>query len=117
EQSAAVDAIEATEMIWMTPAALISAARDGTMTVSRPTLYNVMELDASVRQHVALDAILRAELEREVPPVLPKVVNGANGMIVMPWDADYPMFPGSGVSLDIRYPERLRALPSRSSGR
>ena len=117
EQSAAVDAIEATEVSWMTPAALIAAAHDGTMTVSRPTLYNVMELDASVRQHVSLDAILRAEAQRDVPPVLPKVVKGEQRMIVMPWDADYPAFSGAGVALDISYPERLRALPSRISER
>ncbi|MBM0108674.1 hypothetical protein JM946_28415 [Steroidobacter sp. S1-65] len=117
EQSAAVDAIEATEISWMTPAALIAAARDGSMSISRPTLYNVMELDASVRQHIALDAILRAEAQREVPPVLPKVVKHEQRMIVMPWDADYPMFSGSGVSQQITYPERLRALPSRISER
>ena len=116
-QVAAVDAVEATEMTWMTPAALIAAAHDGTMTVSRPTLYNVMELDASVRQHVALDAILRAEAQRDVPPVLPKVVKGEQRMIVMPWDADYPMFIGNGVSQQVHYPERLRALPSRISER
>lgn len=117
EQIAAVDAIEATEMTWMTPAALIAAAHDGAMTVSRPTLYNVMELDASVRQHVALDAILRAEAQRDVPPVMPKVVKGEQRMIVMPWDADYPTFSGSGVSRHISYPERLRSLPARISER
>ncbi|HEY0681683.1 MAG TPA: hypothetical protein VGD45_05100 [Steroidobacter sp.] len=117
EQIASVDAIEATEMTWMTPAALIAAAHDGTMTVSRPTLYNVMELDASVRQHVSLDAIMRAEAQREAPPVLPKVVKGEQRMIVMPWDADYPMFAGSGVSQGMSYPQRLRTLPSRTSER
>jgi 8-oxo-dGTP pyrophosphatase MutT (NUDIX family) len=117
DQVAAVDAIEATDMRWMTPAALIAAAHDGTMTVSRPTLYNLMELDASVRQHVSLNAILRAEAQREVVPVLPKVVKTEQRMIVMPWDTEYHSFPGSGVSQHKLYPQRLLSLPSRTSER
>jgi 8-oxo-dGTP pyrophosphatase MutT (NUDIX family) len=117
EQVATVDAIEATDMSWMTPTAVIAAARDGTMTVSRPTLYNLMELDASVRQHVSLNAILRAEAQRDVVPVLPKVLRGEQRMIVMPWDTEYHSFPGSGVSQEISYPQRLLTLPSRISER
>jgi 8-oxo-dGTP pyrophosphatase MutT (NUDIX family) len=117
DQVAAVDAIEATDMSWMTPDAVIAAARDGTMTVSRPTLYNLMELGASVRQHVSLSAILRAEAQRAVVPVLPKVLRGEQRMIVMPWDTEYHSFPGSGVSQKIRYPQRLLTLPSRISER
>lgn len=113
EQTATVDAVEATEMAWMTPASLISAARDGTMTVSLPTLYNLMELDASLRQHPSLNATLASEAQREVVPVLPKVIKGEQGMIVMPWDNDYHDFSGVGVTREIVYPQRLRALPSR----
>lgn len=117
EQVATVDTIEATEMTWMTPVAVIAAARDGKMTISRPTLYNLMELDASLRQHLSLNAILRAESQRDVVPVLPKALRGESRMIVMPWDSDYHMFAGSGVSPNISYPQRLRALPSRTSER
>lgn len=115
EQVAAVDAIEATDMRWMTPAALMAAAHDGTMTVSRPTLYNLMELDASVRQHASSDAILRAEAQRYIVPVLPKVLRGEQRMIIMPWDAEYHAFPGSSVSQRTSYPPRLLALPSRTA--
>ncbi len=83
EQIATVDNVEATELCWMTPAAVIAATHDGTMTLSRPTLYNLMELDASVRQHVSLNAILAAETQRDVAPVLPKI-RKAERMIVMP---------------------------------
>ena len=117
EQVASVDTIEATEMKWMTPAAVIAAAHDGTMKISRPTLYNLMELDASVRQHLSLNAILRAEARRDVVPVMPKVLRGESRMIVMPWDRDYHAFDGGGVSRRISYPQRLLALPSRSSER
>lgn len=114
EQSATVDSIEATELCWMTPASLIAAAHDGTMTLSRPTLYNVMELDASVRQHISLNAILAAETQRDVVPVLPKI-RKAERMIVMPWDTEYHMLTSEGVSRDISYPQRLRSLPSRTT--
>ncbi|HEY0941732.1 MAG TPA: hypothetical protein VGE08_16650 [Steroidobacter sp.] len=117
EQHAVVDTIEATEMKWMTPAAVIAAAHDGKMNVSRPTLYNLMELDASVRQHLSLNAILRAEANRDVVPVLPKVLSGESRLIVMPWDRDYHAFAGSGVSQHISYPQRLLALPSRTKER
>lgn len=114
EQRATVDNIEATELCWRTPASLIAAAHDGTMTLSRPTLYNLMELDASVRQHVSLNAILAAETQRDVAPVLPKI-RKAERMIVMPWDSEYHMLSSDGVSADISYPQRLRSLPSRTT--
>jgi 8-oxo-dGTP pyrophosphatase MutT (NUDIX family) len=116
EQSADVDNIEATEMRWMTPASLIAAAHGGTMTLSRPTLYNLMELDASVRQHISLNAILAAEMHRDVVPVLPKI-RKAERMIVMPWDSEYHTMSNDGVSPNVIYPQRLRSLPSRTSDR
>jgi 8-oxo-dGTP pyrophosphatase MutT (NUDIX family) len=116
-QTAAVDDVEATQLEWMTPAALIAAARDGMMTISRPTLYNLMELDASVRQHLRLDAMLAAEAQRDIVPVLPKVTKGvgrAEGrLIVMPWDREYHDLAGDGVPRELRYPQRMLELPAR----
>lgn len=112
EQTATVDNIEATELRWMSPAACIAAAHDGAMTVSRPTLYNLIELDASVRQHVSLNAILAAEARREIVPVLPKLLK-TERMIIMPWDAEYHMLSGVGVSKTTAYPARFAALQSR----
>ena len=112
-QTASVDNVEATELRWMTPSAVIAATHDGTMTLSRPTLYNLMELDASVRHHVSLNAILAAETQRDVVPVLPKILR-AERMIVMPWDEEYHTLSGDGVAPNITFPQRLRALPSRT---
>lgn len=113
KQVPAIDAIEATQMVWMTPAAAIAAARDDAMTLSPPTLFTLMELDASVRQHVSLDAIFAAEAQRDIVTVLPKLVRGERSVIVMPWDAEYHMLIGSGSALENSYPERLRTLSSR----
>jgi hypothetical protein len=38
-------------------------------------------------------------------------------MIIMPWDAEYHMLSGAGVSQEISYPQRLRSLPSRTGER
>jgi 8-oxo-dGTP pyrophosphatase MutT (NUDIX family) len=113
EQVPAIDAIEATEMVWMTPASLIAAAREEVMTLSPPTLFNLMELDASVRHHVSLDAIFAAEARRDIVAVLPKIVRGERNAIVMPWDAEYHELRGVGASREINYPQRLFALSSR----
>jgi 8-oxo-dGTP pyrophosphatase MutT (NUDIX family) len=113
KQVPAIDAIEATEMVWMTPAAAIAAARDDAMTLSPPTLFTLMEIDASVRQHVSLDAIFAAETRRDIVAVLPKLVRGERSVIVMPWDSEYHKLTGSGAALENSYPERLRALSSR----
>jgi 8-oxo-dGTP pyrophosphatase MutT (NUDIX family) len=113
EQAPVIDEIEATQMVWMTPASLIAAARDGAMTLSTPTLFNLMELDACMRHHVSLDATFAAEARRDIVTVLPKVVRGELGVIVMPWDAEYHNLSGSSAPLKNSYPERLRALSSR----
>ena len=113
EQVPAIDAIEATQMVWMTPAALIAAARDDAMTLSPPTLFNLMELDASVRHHVSLDAIFAAEAQRDIIAVLPTVVRGEHNVIVMPWDPEYHKLTGSAEPLKNSCPERFRTLSSR----
>jgi 8-oxo-dGTP pyrophosphatase MutT (NUDIX family) len=114
-QVATIDAIEATEMTWMTPAAALTAAHDGAMALAPPTLYSLMELDASVRRHVALDAIFSAETRRDIVPVMPKIAASNRRVIVMPWDAEYHDLPGVGVSREISYPQRFLALSSRIS--
>jgi 8-oxo-dGTP pyrophosphatase MutT (NUDIX family) len=115
EQVPVIDEIEATEMIWMTPASLIAAARDDAMTLSPPTLFTLMELDASVRHHVSLDAMFAAEAQRDIVAVLPKIVRGEHREIVMPWDPEYHKLSGSTAPHKNSYPERLRALSSRVS--
>ena len=112
-QAATIDATEAVEMRWMTPASLLAAARDGAMTVSQPTLYNLMELDSCLRQHASLDESFDGATRRAIAPVLPKIVKRDVRMIVMPWDSEYHNLPGLGVSRDIGYSSSLQALPSR----
>jgi 8-oxo-dGTP pyrophosphatase MutT (NUDIX family) len=116
-QSVTIDESEAVAHAWMTPVALLQAAKDGSMAVSQPTLYNLMELDASLRLHGSLGAMLAGEANRIVPAVLPKVIRGDNMTIVLPWDEDYSNVTGVGSTADAHYPQRLRDLPSRMTQR
>jgi 8-oxo-dGTP pyrophosphatase MutT (NUDIX family) len=112
-QTAAIDTIEAVDHAWMTPAALVAAAMRGEMPVSQPTLYNLMELDNSLREHGALAPMLKSEADREIAPVLPKMIREAQTAMVLPWDPEYAVLPGEGAPPGLEYPKRLHALPSR----
>jgi 8-oxo-dGTP pyrophosphatase MutT (NUDIX family) len=113
EQTAVIDAVEAVEHAWMRPAALLDASRSGAMRVAQPTLYNLIEFDATLRDYGSLAAMLAGESQREVAPVLPKVINTDSTTIIMPWDAGYDAAAGEGAPANIAYPARLRSLQSR----
>jgi len=116
DQTATVDAMEAVEHAWMSTGSLLDAARRGAMPIAQPTLYNLEELDASLRQHGSLQGMLAAENGRDVVPILPKMyLEGGRRVIVMPWDVDYAATPGESAPADIEYPERLRTLRPRAS--
>lgn len=117
EQTARIDAIEAVDHAWMAPADLIGAAQRGEMPLSQPTLYNVMTLDAGLRAHGSLGAMLADESRRVIPPVLPKLVRAATTTMVLPWDPEYHELTGEGVPQDVQYPEWLRELPPRMATR
>lgn len=114
EETAEIDAIEATDHAWKTPAALIREAREGSMPLSPPTLYNLLVLEAALRQHGSLSAMLGGESRREVAPVLPKMIPGKETTtMVLPWDPEYAQLPGENVPSQIRYSSAFVQLPSR----
>jgi 8-oxo-dGTP pyrophosphatase MutT (NUDIX family) len=113
DQDAVIDSTETVDHAWMSPAALIAAAHAGTMTVSHPTLYNLMELDSSLQQHGSLQALLAAEAKRSVVAILPKMVHEEQATMVLPWDPFYRNFVGESVPEHLEYPAHLRALPPR----
>lgn len=117
EQRAAIDAVEAVDHAWQSPSALIEAAMTGAMPVSQPTLYNLMELDASLRRHESLDALLSAETQRHIAPVLPKLIREQHTVMVLPWDPDYRNVTGESAPAHVIYPRTLRELPSRMTQR
>lgn len=113
DQCAVIDSTETVDHAWMTPAALIAATHAGNMPVSHPTLYNLMELDASLQQQGSLQGLLAAESQRRVVAILPKMVHEEQTAMVLPWDPFYRNFVGDSVPEHLEYPARLRALPPR----
>jgi 8-oxo-dGTP pyrophosphatase MutT (NUDIX family) len=113
DQHADIDSTEAVDLAWMSPAALIAAAHAGSMSVSHPTLYNLMELDSSLQPHGSLQELLAAEAKRGVVAILPKMVREEQTAMVLPWDPFYRNFAGESVPEHLEYPARLRALPPR----
>jgi 8-oxo-dGTP pyrophosphatase MutT (NUDIX family) len=115
-QGAAPDLSEASELAWMSPAALLEKARDGTMPIARPTVFNLEDLAAAIRTHATLDALFAGEAERTVLPIMPKLVADQTApVLLMPWDASYDAAPGEGVSLFGKCPDAFRSLPSRTT--
>jgi 8-oxo-dGTP pyrophosphatase MutT (NUDIX family) len=112
-QQAAIDSTETVDHAWMSPAALIEAAAGGKMPVSQPTLFNLMELRASLRGHGSLNDLIAGEAQRHIVPVLPKMIQEGPLTMVLPWDPFYRNVVGESVPEDLEYPLRLRELPSR----
>jgi 8-oxo-dGTP pyrophosphatase MutT (NUDIX family) len=117
DQHAVIDSTETVDHAWMSPAALVAAAHAGTMSVSHPTLYNLMELDASLQEHGSLQTLRAAEAQRSVVAILPKMVHEEQTAMVLPWDPFYRNFIGESVPEHLEYPARLRALPPRMIAR
>lgn len=113
DQRAVIDSTETIDHAWMSPRALVAAAQSGRMPVSHPTLYNLMELDASLQEHSSLQSLLIAEAQRSVVTILPKMIHEEHTAMVLPWDPFYRNFVGESVPEHLEYPARLRALPPR----
>jgi 8-oxo-dGTP pyrophosphatase MutT (NUDIX family) len=113
-QVVTADSTETMECRWMSPAAIAAAAERGEMPISPPTLCNVIDLRESYQRHGSLQAVLHAETQRRVPPILPKMLNeAAQTTVVMPWDPDYASLAGEGAPAHIEYPAGVRAQLSR----
>ena len=117
DQRAVIDSTETIDHAWMSPAAIVAAAQNGTMPVSHPTLYNLMELDASLQQHDSLQTLLAVEAQRSVVTILPKMIHEEQTAMVLPWDPFYRNFVGESAPEHLEYPARLRALPPRMIAR
>jgi len=113
DQAAVSDSTETVDHAWLSPAAIVAAALTGDMSVSHPTLYNLMELDANLQQHGSLQGLLTAESQRNVVTILPKMVHEEQTAMVLPWDPFYRNFVGESAPEHLEYSARLRALPPR----
>lgn len=114
DQAVTADSTETMECRWMSPAAVVALADRGEMLISPPTLCNLIDLRESYRRHRSLQALLQAEIQRRVPPILPKMLNETSQTtVVMPWDADYAALAGESAPAQAEYPAFLRSQLSR----
>lgn len=114
EQCVSLDANEAVEYRWETPATLLAAASGGDIKLSPPTLFNMMDIAHSLQEHGSLAALLASEAQRDIPPVMPIVIRGERVTIVLPWDPEYP--DDAATNAARRYPAYLTRLPGRTAG-
>lgn len=114
DRPVAADNTETSECRWMTPAAVIAGVRSGDMLLAQPTLYTLLDLQAAYERHGSLGALLRGEVSRTVPAILPKMLDeGAFNTVIMPWDEQYSSTAGESAPPNTHYPDLFLAQPSR----
>jgi 8-oxo-dGTP pyrophosphatase MutT (NUDIX family) len=114
-QEVSVDRSETTRHAWLGERAIRESLASGEMKMAPPTQVTLEDLWRSHGQHGGLDAMLDAEREREVPPILPKMIarSASSGEVVLPWDPQYDTLPGEAGVVRERYPDYLATVPSR----
>jgi len=114
-QEASVDRSELTQHAWLGEEAVRKSLSGGEMKMAPPTIATLEDLWRSHQRHGGVDAMLEAEREREVPPILPKVIarDASTADVVLPWDPQYSALPGEACVVWERYPAYLATLPSR----
>lgn len=81
------DGVETVEAAWFEPAAALRAQEAGDLVLAFPTVHQLRALSEFRTSEEALSAYR----EREVPPILPKVVGTREDhRVVLPGDPDYP---------------------------
>jgi 8-oxo-dGTP pyrophosphatase MutT (NUDIX family) len=115
-QEASVDHGELTHHAWLSERDVARHLASGEMKLAPPTQLTLQDLWTSHRRHGGLDAMLRAERVRVVPPILPKsiLLDDEMAEIVLPWDAGYAAMPAAGCAVLASYPDYMLALPSRA---
>lgn len=86
-QAVRVDGHEAVRADWLTPAGALAAHERNEIKLIFPTIRNL----AALQEFRSVDALLQqATVPREVPVMLPKIVNGERGIrLLLPGDAGY----------------------------
>lgn len=81
------DGIETVEAAWFEPAAALEAQAAGDLVLAFPTVHQLQ----SLREFGTSEEAIAACREREVTPILPKVVGTQDDhRVVLPGDPDYP---------------------------
>lgn len=108
-QTAAHDARETTDELWITPREAALRQSRGELKLPPPTLHNLEEMS----DFDSIDALFAAARTRVVAPILPKFmsIEGSSVALLLPWDSEYAKTTGEGVDFPAEHP--LRATSSR----
>jgi 8-oxo-dGTP pyrophosphatase MutT (NUDIX family) len=117
DQSVVLDLSESIAFDWLTPASAVQMSHSRALAISPPTHFILEDLRLSLDVHGSLEAMLRAEANRIVPCILPRLAESVSGgyEAVMPWEDQYSSLPGEGVAIEGELPlhlQRIVALPS-----
>ena len=114
-QVASVDLAELTHQAWLGEREIAAHTASGEMRMAPPTLATLQDLWTSHRRHGSLAGMIEGERDREVPPILPKLIRASVDEIdaVLPWDPEYATLPGEGSPQRVACPTYLREFPAR----
>lgn len=118
EQTVSIDAAEAVEARWTTPRAMLEARTRGEAHMVPPTACTLEDLELCFREHGSAAAMLAAEANRAIPPLMPRVKSVAGSTTaLMPWDQEYATADDAPAGADApppaALPAHLRRLTSR----
>jgi len=81
------DGVETVDAAWFEPAAALAAQEAGDLVLAFPTVHQLQ----SLREFGTSEEAIAAYREREVTPILPKVIGTRDDhRVVLPGDPDYP---------------------------
>lgn len=115
-QQASIDAREAVDCRWLSPAAALAAYQSGDIVLPPPTFRILEELDAFLQAADGADfgALVEALERRVVLPIQPKIGQYQGDMaILLPWDRAYGDTAGDALTPEPAYPDAWRHGPSR----
>jgi 8-oxo-dGTP pyrophosphatase MutT (NUDIX family) len=113
EQTARLDQRESTEVAWLAPRDVCTAAASGRMLIAPPTQLTLEDIAEAHALHGGVSAMLAAERGRPTPPVMPRLVmDGTTTHVLMPWNPGYADAPGEGCISHAGYPPHLTRRPS-----
>lgn len=117
EQTVVLDLSESIAFEWLSPARAVQMSHSRSLAISPPTHFILEDLRLSLDVHGSLEAMLRAEADRIVPCIVPRLAERASGgyEAVMPWEDEYTRLPGEGEVIEGELPlhlGRIAALPS-----
>jgi 8-oxo-dGTP pyrophosphatase MutT (NUDIX family) len=107
------DSPEATDLLWL-DLPVGDPLPDPALIPAPPTRFSLGDLALCLRKHGSVDRLMRFEADRDVVPMLPKILR-INGQMtaLMPWDPEYQSSPGEGIPPETQIPGQYLDFPSR----